>query len=60
MGSIHRKEEQIVLVADHSSAESAALQVRAMPVYEKPPARLVVGLSFQRSDNDLVASDMYL
>ncbi len=32
-----------MLVADHNSAESAALQVRAMPVYEKPPARLVDG-----------------
>jgi len=38
LGSVHRKEKQIVLVADYNSAESAALQVRALPVYEKPPA----------------------
>jgi len=42
LGSVHRKEKQIVLVADHNSAESAALQVRALPVYEKPPARWMV------------------
>jgi len=41
LGSVHRKEKQIVLVADYNSAESAALQVRAEPVYEKPPARPV-------------------
>ena len=30
-----------MLVAGHSALESAALTVRAMPVYEKPPARPV-------------------